>query len=71
MNGSDSEAARDRSEDPASSGEAVASDGRTEADRASEGLRGQIAALRQQVKDAQETLRDHGRRREDTGSVKG
>lgn len=36
----------------------------TEADRAAEGLRGQIAALRQQVKDAQETLRDHQRRRE-------
>ena len=29
-----------------------------------EGLRDQIAALRQQVKDAQETLRDHQRRRE-------
>lgn len=34
------------------------------ADRAAEGLRGQIAALRQQVRDAQETLKDHQRRRE-------
>ncbi|MFC3069429.1 hypothetical protein [Phenylobacterium soli] len=35
-----------------------------EADRAAEGLREQIAALRQQVRDAQETLRDHQRKRE-------
>lgn len=34
------------------------------ADRAAEGLRDQIAALRQQVRDAQETLKDHQRRRE-------
>jgi hypothetical protein len=53
MDGSDSEQARE-------------TDGAIdEADRASDGLRGQIAALRKQVKDAQDTLRDHERRREE------
>lgn len=41
-----------------------------EGDRASEGLRDQIAALRRQVKDAQETLRDHKRRTEEGRSFK-
>ena len=35
------------------------------ASRAAEGLRSQIAALRKQVKDAQDTLRDQHRRQED------
>lgn len=35
-----------------------------EAQDAAEGLRGQIAALRQQVRDAQDTLRGHQKRRE-------
>jgi hypothetical protein len=34
------------------------------ADRAAKGLRNQIKALRRQVKDAQETLREHHRRSE-------
>ena len=38
-----------------------------EADRAADSLRDQIAALRRQVKDAQDTLRGHERRREEGG----
>lgn len=34
------------------------------AHRAAEGLKSQIEALRRQVKDAQDTLRDHKRRQE-------
>jgi len=34
------------------------------AEDAAEGLRGQIAALRQQVREAQDTLRDHERRQD-------
>lgn len=39
-----------------------------EANEAAAGLRGQIAALRQQVREAQDTLRDHKRREEGRGS---
>jgi len=35
-----------------------------QASKAAEGLRDQIAALRQRVRDAQDTLRDHKRRQE-------
>jgi len=38
--------------------------GETQAGQAAEGLREQIAALRKQVKDAQDTLRAHHRERE-------
>lgn len=70
MTSSDSEAARKSAHDEAQSDQAVASDQQSEADRASEDLRGQIAALRQQVKDAQDTLRDHERRREEGRTFK-
>jgi len=65
MDGSEQHAARE-AEDTNDEGLAAAgqSDPHEAADRASEGLRTQIAALRKQVKDAQETLRDHQRRRE-------
>jgi hypothetical protein len=39
-------------------------EGHAHGERISKGLRDQIAALRRQVKDAQDTLRDHERRRE-------
>jgi hypothetical protein len=45
-------------------GQSAAGDDHAEAERAAEGLRGQIAALRRQVRDAQDTLRDHHQRRE-------
>ncbi len=61
-----SEAAREPQDGPEA--DRADKDGQAEAqanaDRAAEGLRGQIAALRQQVRDAQETLRDHQRQRE-------
>jgi hypothetical protein len=41
-----------------------------EATAASDGLRGQIAALRKQVKDAQNTLRDQERRRGESRTFK-
>jgi len=41
-----------------------------EAEAASDGLRGQIAALRKQVKEAQDTLRDQERRREESRTFK-
>jgi hypothetical protein len=66
MDGSEFQAARkaeDRPEEdlPPQEGSAEAHDA---AYRAALELRGQIAALRQQVKDAQDTLRDHKRRQE-------
>jgi hypothetical protein len=47
-----------------------ASKAQAEAEAASGGLRGQIAALRKQVKEAQETLRDQERRRDEGRSFK-
>lgn len=60
MDGSDSEEGH---EAPAETAARDAADD-AEANRAAEGLRGQIAALRKQVRDAQDTLRDHKQRQE-------
>jgi hypothetical protein len=67
MDGSESERApqTEPTADDASKAQAEA-----EAEAASGGLRGQIAALRKQVKEAQETLRDQERRRDEGRSFK-
>lgn len=70
MTPSDTEAARERADDEASSDQTAQTDAQSEGDRASEALREQIAALRRQVKDAQDTLRDHERRRDEGRSFK-
>lgn len=66
MDGSESQAAHE-AEEAAEEGlprQETGSEAHDAADRAAEGLRDQIAALRRQVKDAQQTLRDHQRRQE-------
>jgi hypothetical protein len=59
MDGTNSEAGRTPGE---TTGEELTPDER-QAQHAADNLRGQIAALRQQVRHAQDTLRDHERRR--------
>jgi len=60
MDSSDSPAARQGQDTTDEAGDAA----HDEAHRAAEGLRSQIAALRKQVKDAQDTLRNHHKRQE-------
>jgi hypothetical protein len=66
MDGSESQAAREAEDAPEEDlpQQEAGAEAHDAADRAAVGLRGQIAALRQQVKDAQDTLRDHQRRQE-------
>lgn len=64
MDGSDSDAAGAADEAPEQEEAGKVAQAEADADRAAEGLRGQIAALRKQVKDAQDTLRDHHHQRE-------
>ena len=52
------------SHDARSPGQPADGEDHAEADRAAEGLRGQIAALRKQVRDAQDTLRGRHQRQE-------
>jgi hypothetical protein len=66
MDGSESE--RVSETDPAA--DETSRKAQAEAEAASDGLRGQIAALRQQVKEAQDTLRDQERRRDEGRSFK-
>jgi ferric-dicitrate binding protein FerR (iron transport regulator) len=65
MDGSESQAAREveATSDENLLQQRAGTEAHDAANRAAEGLKGQIAALRQQVKDAQDTLRDHQRRR--------
>ena len=64
MDGSESQAAREAEDAPEENLPQQVAGAHDAADRAAVGLRGQIAALRQQVKHAQDTLRDHQRRQE-------
>lgn len=65
MDESDSEGGAARDEAPAHDAAHEAErKAESRADQAADGLRGQIAALRKQVRDAQDTLRDHKRRQE-------
>lgn len=45
-------------------------DDHKEAQEAADGLKGQIAALRARVQDAQDTLREHERRKRETRTFK-
>ena len=55
-------------EEPAS--EEDVSDAQAQAEHAADGLRGQIAAVRQKIRDAQDTLREHARRENEPKSFK-
>ena len=66
MDGSEAE----RAERALPETEETADEAQAEANRASDGLRDQIAALRKQVRDAQDTLRDHERRRDENRTFK-
>lgn len=68
MEGSDSPSAKEAQQDEKP--ERAEDHAQAEGERASEGLRDQIAALRRQVKDAQDTLRDHQRRTDEGRSFK-
>ena len=63
MDGSEPERAPEASQE--SDEMRTGDDAQAQADRASDGLRGQIAALRQQVRDAQDALRGQEQRRKD------
>jgi hypothetical protein len=72
MDGADSEEpARAENSNDAAGAERELDERHAEADRAAEGLRDQIAALRQRVRDAQDTLRKHQRRADERRSFKG
>lgn len=63
MDDTDSQGAK-RPDEPSDEKAASDGSGEAQANQAAGGLREQIAALRKQVKDAQDTLRDHHRRQE-------
>lgn len=67
MEGSDSPGADPKRADES---ERVEDQAQAEGHRVSKGLRDQIQALRRQVKDAQETLREHKRRADEGRSFK-
>jgi hypothetical protein len=64
MDGSDSQDGATRHDVAEDAAQDTDRKAETEANHAADGLRGQIAALRKQVRDAQDTLRDHKRRQE-------
>jgi hypothetical protein len=66
MDGSESE----RAPDPETEAETASRKAEAEAAAASDGLRDQIAALRKQVKQAQDALRDQERRRDEGRTFK-
>ncbi|THD79437.1 MAG: hypothetical protein E7812_10245 [Phenylobacterium sp.] len=68
MDGSEPERAQEASHDydQARAGD----DAQAQADRASNGLRGQIAALRRQVREAQDALRGHEPRKDEIRTFK-
>jgi N-methylhydantoinase B/oxoprolinase/acetone carboxylase alpha subunit len=65
MDGSESERVRETDESPDAEQSQFQADAQSPGERASDDLRTQIAALRRQVHEAQEALREHQQQRQD------